>query len=288
MARTDDHGGGAIGMTIRATQLLAITAASVLCSAPAALAGGVQTYQATFDALWNATDHPNNFPLNAHFSPLVGASHGAAFDIWTSGEAASNPVELVAELGSSSQLIGVINSAVTAGTALERVSGSAPNSPGVSTTNVFDVSESHPYFSLITMVAPSHDWFVGLDSLDLRNGVGGFRDTIVIDLIVWDAGTEPGNDFSLAGSAEEGGVIHVLPNVESIFGGSAPIARLTINRLNALTGDLNADGIVDTADLGLLIGVFSTSSVAGDLNGDQTVDTADLGLLIANFGATAP
>ena len=269
-------------------QHVVIAASMTLGASQAATAGGVQTYRATFDALWNSTDHPNNFPLNAHFSPLVGASHGSGFDIWTSGEVASGPVELVAELGSSSQLIGVINSAVSAGTALERVSGSAPNSPGVSTTNIFDISESHPYFSLITMVAPSHDWFVGLDSLDLRNGAGGFRHTVVIDLIVWDAGTEPGTDFSLAGSVEEGGVIHVLPDVEAIFGGAAPIARITINRLNALAGDINADGIVDAADLGVLIGVFGTDSIAGDLNGDGAVDTADLGLLIAEFGATAP
>lgn len=44
-------------------------------------------------------------------------------------------------------------------------------------------------------------------------------------------------------------------------------------------GDLNGDGIVNAADLGLLIAAWATPS--GDLNGDGTTDSSDLGLLIA-------
>ncbi|MCB9847650.1 MAG: choice-of-anchor B family protein [Phycisphaeraceae bacterium] len=53
-----------------------------------------------------------------------------------------------------------------------------------------------------------------------------------------------------------------------------------------LAADLNGDGIVDTADLGILLGVFGTSDPLSDLNGDGTVDTADLGILLSDFGAT--
>ena len=49
-------------------------------------------------------------------------------------------------------------------------------------------------------------------------------------------------------------------------------------------GDLNNDGTVDTADLGLILGAFGTTSQAADINGDGTVDTADLGILLAEFG----
>jgi len=51
-------------------------------------------------------------------------------------------------------------------------------------------------------------------------------------------------------------------------------------------GDINADGAVDTADLGIMIGQFQTANPASDLNGDGVVDTADLGQLIAGFGLT--
>jgi hypothetical protein len=53
------------------------------------------------------------------------------------------------------------------------------------------------------------------------------------------------------------------------------------------TGDANADGVVDTADLGALIIAFGSNVTpwsGGDFNGDGVIDTADLGLLITNFG----
>jgi len=55
-------------------------------------------------------------------------------------------------------------------------------------------------------------------------------------------------------------------------------------------GDVNGDGVVDTADLGILINNFGLvnpaiqASLDSDLNGDGVVDTADLGIIISNFG----
>ena len=53
-------------------------------------------------------------------------------------------------------------------------------------------------------------------------------------------------------------------------------------------GDINGDGVIDTADLGLLIGGFGTGDVAADINSDGIVDTADLGILIGAFGSVCP
>ncbi len=63
-------------------------------------------------------------------------------------------------------------------------------------------------------------------------------------------------------------------------------ASLTIDvRVNngGLVGDLNGDGIVDGADLGLLLAAWDSDDADADLNGDGTVDGADLGLLLANW-----
>ncbi|MCB9846876.1 MAG: matrixin family metalloprotease [Phycisphaeraceae bacterium] len=51
-------------------------------------------------------------------------------------------------------------------------------------------------------------------------------------------------------------------------------------------GDLNGDCVVDTADLGGLLGSFGNTTPFGDINGDGIVDTADLGILLNNFGTT--
>ncbi len=58
-----------------------------------------------------------------------------------------------------------------------------------------------------------------------------------------------------------------------------------VNEPPGIPGDLNGDGTVDTADLGILIGQFGTAGPGADINGDGMVDTADLGILIGNFGA---
>ncbi len=52
----------------------------------------------------------------------------------------------------------------------------------------------------------------------------------------------------------------------------------------ALPGDMNADGTVDGADLGLLLSAWGTDDAKADLNGDGIVDGADLGLLLGSWG----
>lgn len=53
-------------------------------------------------------------------------------------------------------------------------------------------------------------------------------------------------------------------------------------------GDLNGDCVVDTTDLGALLGGFGCTGTGciGDLNGDGVVDTTDLGALLGDFGCT--
>lgn len=48
-------------------------------------------------------------------------------------------------------------------------------------------------------------------------------------------------------------------------------------------GDLNGDGAVDGADLGLLLGSFGLTGGLADLNADGLVDGADLGLLLGGW-----
>ena len=48
--------------------------------------------------------------------------------------------------------------------------------------------------------------------------------------------------------------------------------------------DLNADGVVDSADLGILLSVWHTSGGAADLDHDGVVGAGDLGLLLSAWG----
>ena len=62
---------------------------------------GTANYTLSFYGLWRQDrQHPNtSLPGNAHFSPLVGCSHGSDYVMWSAGENASAGVESVAETG---------------------------------------------------------------------------------------------------------------------------------------------------------------------------------------------
>lgn len=59
-----------------------------------------------------------------------------------------------------------------------------------------------------------------------------------------------------------------------------------VQRIAPKTGDLNADGVTDGADLGQLLGQWGTCATpcSADLNMDGVVDGADLGVLLGSWG----
>ena len=50
-----------------------------------------------------------------------------------------------------------------------------------------------------------------------------------------------------------------------------------------IPGDLNGDGEVDGADVGLLLALFGSDDPSADLNADGVVNGADMGLMLANW-----
>ena len=52
-----------------------------------------------------------------------------------------------------------------------------------------------PNVSIVSMLAPSPDWFVGASDLPLCVD-GKWRDEVAVDLVVFDAGTDSGATFT--------------------------------------------------------------------------------------------
>ena len=52
---------------------------------------------------------------------------------------------------------------------------------------------------------------------------------------------------------------------------------------SSIPGDMNGDGLVNGADLGLFLSVWGTSDPAADFNADGTVGGDDLGILLVNW-----
>ena len=151
-------------------------------------------YTVTFEGNWNTDSTPGGVVGGAHFTTLIGAVHSGGVTFWKPGGMATAGVEGVAETGGTGTFESEIRNA---GAAVK----SAVKSGGVSATGMrtFEVkfSRTHPLLTLLSMIGPSPDWFVGVSGLSMLDESGAWRSSRVVDLFPYDAGTEDGENFSL-------------------------------------------------------------------------------------------
>ena len=150
------------------------------------------TFRVTLDATWSAETHPDAFPPNPHFSRLTGAVHAPRVALWANGAFASDGIREMAETGATARLRIEVETFSPDATFIE--GGPIRTSPGTATVEI-TASEGRPFVTLVSMLAPSPDWFVGVSSLDLRDG-GGWADRVEVPLEVYDAGTDDGDSYT--------------------------------------------------------------------------------------------
>lgn len=161
-------------------------------------------YRVTFTSVWDNMKFPTNFPSNAHFSGLIGATHNDSISFWSSGVTASSGVKQVAESGGKSAFITEITAEQASGNADFLLDGNGIVSSPDDVSYEFSVNQTFSQVTLISMVAPSPDWFVGVHDLDLYDVVKGeWIDDLTVNLGVYDAGTDSGANFK-SGNAAEG------------------------------------------------------------------------------------
>ena len=151
-------------------------------------------YRVTWKATWSSGTHPSDFPESAHFSALYGSTHNEMFTMWEPGGLATPGIRRMAETGSNSALRQEIQGAQATDTAKDILPGSGISSPG-RTSLEFNVSLSHPLVSLVCMIAPSPDWFVGVHGLALFEN-DQWLESKTVSLQAYDAGTDSGAIYS--------------------------------------------------------------------------------------------
>ena len=191
----------------------------------AAAAGASATYTVTFTGAWTAEATPGGVPDGAHFSPLIGGVHNADVAFLEAGGTATPGIESMAERGRTATLTEEIQAAgANALSVLRKDSG-----PGATASDTFEavtVTADHPRITLLSMIAPSPDWFVGVFGLSLLDAEGNWADALTVNLYPWDAGTEGGDDFSFDNAATvPPGTIVSLRGTGRFS--DAPIATLT-------------------------------------------------------------
>ncbi len=192
-------------------------------------------YQVVFNATWSQATHPAGWTTNAHWSGLVGGTHNSAVHFFRAGELATEGIRQMAEFGAKPQLLTEVGAAMTNGTADFQLSGSGlrPSPGSVSLTFPQPMRRDYPLVTLVSMIAPSPDWFAGVDSLSLIENDQWLAGKTVT-LYSMDAGTDSGLTYE---APDQATVPHVAVMPHTGFpalqnGVIVPFGTFTFTRLD--------------------------------------------------------
>ena len=101
--------------------------------------------------------------------------------------------------------------------------------PGNTTLMDIHVDEDRSLVSVITMIFPSPDWFLGISNVDMCNPMTGeWRDEYSRDLLPYDSGTDDGTSFESPDSVSDprGNITLISKEDDTNFKTNSSIIRL--------------------------------------------------------------
>ena len=204
--------------------------AALLVLVGVASPGFAVEYRLEFEGVWSGSQVVGGtLPGGAHFTTLIGATHDAGAPLWEAGGFASSGIENVAELGQTGTLSSEIQARIAAGTAGEEITVIGMGDFPETTDTTFEIDLDDPHVTLLSMIAPSPDWFVGVSDVPLRVA-NGWVQSLTLELRPYDAGTEEGAGFSLSNPATSPPE-PIAPLAGAPFVGSPVIGRVHFTRL---------------------------------------------------------
>lgn len=142
-----------------------------------------------------------NLTQGIHFTPLLVAAHSDSASLFAAGETASTNLQAMAEGGDISGLMDDLT-AVSATMVGNPAGGLLGPAASTTTTVNTDGSPDNQYLSIVAMMLPTNDAFVGLNSAMLPTEVGT---SMSYDLAAYDAGTEANDEMRGSGAPGEAG-----------------------------------------------------------------------------------
>jgi hypothetical protein len=217
-----------------ARSIVSILSTSLAClgAAQSASAESPVRYQVTFERTWSEQTHPQDFPLLAHFSPVIGATHDASFEIFPIGKTATAGPEHLCEEGKHQPLDGEIRAAIEKGAAGALIETAEPlrSAPGAATAS-FEIDAKHPMVSIAAMIAPSPDWCAMATNVVLfENGQWLAKKTVPLE--AWDMGTDSATSYrALDDDSQPRGSIQLNQTPYFVMNGKrVPVGSVTFVR----------------------------------------------------------
>lgn len=191
-----------------------------------------QNYLVTLVSNWNKEDHLK-LPGGAHFSKPAVVHHKSDYTLIPFGGQATPGLEELAELGQTGEIEEEFEQKMRTGFIISYSIFPAMHlSDRTSMQFTISVTASAPYFSMASMIAPSPDWIIGIDSLPLYDKEKGFSSGVERQaLYAISAGTEgkdTAGNFTLSDNAPDP-VKHVK-SLKEVSGFEEPFAYITIEK----------------------------------------------------------
>lgn len=187
-----------------------------------------------------------NLTNGTWFTPLLITAHDKYTDVFETGEPASDELQAVAEGGDISGLVSLVG-----GEDADTVANPAGGllAPGASVDGVFlDTDRTrNRYLSIVAMLLPTNDGFVGLDSLRIPRIPG----TYTYYLNGYDAGTEANDELITGGDAPGVPGIPADPGGNDGTGGTGATgldANPTVHIHRGVLGDTDPLGGISDLD----------------------------------------
>ncbi|MCV6637251.1 spondin domain-containing protein [Candidatus Albibeggiatoa sp. nov. NOAA] len=140
-----------------------------------------------------------NLTYGNYFTPLLVTAHGEQIHYFQAGQTASAELQAMAEGGDLTGLVGMVN-----GEDADTVTNPAEGllAPGATTTAMLntDGNPQHMYLSVLSMILPSNDAFIGLNKIHIPEEAG----TYTYNVNAYDAGTEANNEVKNADGGQVG------------------------------------------------------------------------------------
>ena len=163
-------------------------------AAKAVVPVGPAEYTVIIKSTWTKANFPLEYPSDAHFSGMIGASHNAKYSIFAIGRRPTRGLERLSEEGKHSPLNDEINAAIEQGNALMLFESGGLKNWQDSMVATVRVDPAHPLVDVVNMVAPSPDWFTGASDVNLlENGAWVSRRRLVLS--AYDSGGDDGTTY---------------------------------------------------------------------------------------------
>ena len=153
-------------------------------------------YTIKMRSAWSEQLHPQFHPEGSHLSPMVAWSHRLENILFKESIRASEGMEIMAETGATKKLVKEIESITSVGGIYSHNTDSGPLfTPGERKIQI-KMSRDAPYITVVSMIAPSPDWFITARNIQLYEN-GRWLDRVSIPAVLYDAGTDSGTTFTV-------------------------------------------------------------------------------------------